>query len=269
MGKVGQEVPTLRDRGGVGGGPHGSHDDPCELLGRRDGGRVAAKVGGGISERARWQDLVTMLVGDEVGKGGGLVSGRAGTLGVERVGRVMVATVSPKRVKRFHVCLTGVVLAAAPTTVMMTLVNFWGEGTEDGLPPRWEDRLVSEQGGKTWSPCWWVMKLVKVVAWCQVGREPLGQGWLEVMVLAHQRHHGGHRESQERQEVSTHRDRGGVGGGRRCSHGDPCQLLWEGTGDGGRVAAKVGGLIRERPSLQELVTMLVKLVGAVVASPNP
>jgi hypothetical protein len=217
---------------------------------------------GGKSWSPRW--WVTKLVGAEAWW---LVG--TGTLGVQRVGRVMVATVSPKRVKRFHVSLTGVVLAAAPTAVMMTLVNFWEEGTEDGLPPRWVDRLVSEQGGKTWSPCWWVMKLVKGVAWCQVGREPLGQGWLEVMVLAHQRHHGGHRESQERQEVPCLLDRGGVGGGRRCSHGDPCQLLWEGTGDGGRVAAKVGGVIRERPSLQESVTMLVKLVGAVVASPKP
>ena len=90
------------------------------------------------------------------------------------------ATKWAKWVKRSRPSVTGVVLAAAPTAVMMTLVNFWEEGTEDGSPPRLVVGSVSEQGGKTWSPCWWVMKLVKVVAWCQVGREPLGwRGWDE------------------------------------------------------------------------------------------
>jgi hypothetical protein len=51
----------------------------------------------------------------------------------------MVATESPKSVKRFHVSLTGVVLAAVAAAVMVTLVNFCGKGrgTEDGSPPRW------------------------------------------------------------------------------------------------------------------------------------
>jgi hypothetical protein len=251
MGKVGQEVPTLRDWGGVGGGHRCSHDDPCELLGEGTGdGSPPRLVVGSVSEQGgkswspRW--WVAKLVAAEAWW---LVG--TGILGVQRVGRVMVATVSPKRVKRFHVSLTGVVLAAAPTAVMMTLVNFWEEGTEDGSPPRLVVGSVSEQVGKRWLPCWWVTKLVE--AWWEVRPTwPKQGGGLvgrPVLFGVQRGHRDGHQMGKVGQEVPTLRDRGGVGGGPHGSHDDPCELL------GGRDG--VGGGINERASWQELVTTLV------------